>query len=101
MIDILIHIVLTWVINIFIFVVVAVIWTSIISLVFRIRNEYLPTGWVGKLFSWIMSIIKPAFRWIFEKLFLLFKMIIKLVFHMAERLLSGLAEIFKRLSESF
>lgn len=95
--EILKHSIINLVGNIVTFFLLAVMISWIISACFNIKNEMLPFGWVSKLFKALKNILTPLFKWLFEKLQLLLKILLKLFLFSIERLVVFIADVFRKL----
>lgn len=90
------HSIINFVGNVVVYFLLAMMVSFIISICFGIKNDYLPFGWVKKLYeSWV----KPMFDWLFEKILLLGKILFKLIVFTLERLAILLADVFGKFFE--
>ncbi len=97
--EILKHSIINVVGNIVTFFLLAMMISWIISACFNIKNDVLPFGWVTKLFKALKTVLSPLFKWLFEKLLLLLKILLKLVLFTLERLAVFMADVFRKLLE--
>jgi len=91
-----IHTILSIIINLFFIIIKPLIWIGIICWLFRIKNKYLPFGWLEMLFN---NILVPLIKKLFYGLLYLLKVLFKWLFYSIEKLLLFLGEILKKLFE--
>lgn len=95
--EILKHSIINFVGNIVVYFLVAIMISWIISACFNIKNDVMPFGWVTKLFKTLKTVLTPVFKWLFEKLQLFLKILLKLLLFALERLAVFIADVFRKL----
>lgn len=91
------HSILTFLVNIFIYTAVLCIWIAIIFAVFKIKpNRYLPFGWIGIATT---KIFKPLFILLGKGLLYLSKVFLKWLVFTLEQLWYFIREIIGKLFE--
>ena len=83
--------------NIVVYFLVAIMTSWIISACFNIKNDVMPFGWVSKLFKGLSKVLSPVIKWLFEKLQLSLKILLKLLLFAIERLAVFIADVFRKL----
>ena len=91
------HSILTFLVNIFIYMAVLCIWVAIIFAVFKIKpNRYLPFGWIEIA---ITKLLKPLGVKISKGLWYLSKALFKWLIFVLEQFWYFLVEIIRKLFE--
>lgn len=91
------HSIVTFLVNIFIYTAVLCIWIAIIFAVFKIKqNRYLPFGWIEIA---ITKIFKPLFVLLGKGLLYLSKVLLKWILFALEQLWYFFVEITRKLFE--
>ncbi len=83
--------------NIVTYFLLAVLIIWMLSLIFSIKNDWIPFGWIPKLFKGIYSALKPVLKWLIEKLFLLLKILFKWLVFILEKIVAFFADILRKL----
>ncbi len=95
--EILKHTILSVLVNIIVYFFIAVLLSLVISLISGIKNDSLPFGWIGKLFKGLKSVLTPLGKWLWEKLLVLLKILLKLILFALEQLFLFLVDLFRKL----
>lgn len=85
--------------NVVAYFLAAVLFGWIFSSIFSIKNNYLPFGWVKKVFEGIWKVLKPVFSWLFTKFRLLLKILLKWFLFALERFVVLIVDLFRKLFE--
>ncbi len=83
--------------NIVTYFLLAVLIIWMLSLIFSIKNDWIPFGWIPKLFKGTCRALKPVLKWLIEKLFLLLKILFKWLVFILEKIVIFFADIFRKL----
>ena len=77
------------------FLAVLIIW--MLSAIFSIKNDWIPFGWIPKLFKGVYNVLQPILKWLVEKLLLLLKILFKWLVFVLEKIVVFFSDILRKL----